>query len=1282
MNRERLTRRLAKNPFLWVVVFGTSPALGQHENSGISSARILAKRALTRVADQIAEATGRGQNTTWASQPGAVAVFSASRQPRSLYKLYSAPQMVESSLQRLAFDVPFDWDAQPERYVDLNIPRTDGGELRFPIADPRTDAEGFSYEATVSGVVSGRSDEARLPMPVTWLYVLEDGNEGYLDRNNRFVGSVMPTVENPIIGRYGFWADDNSSKINVNTASEGVYWDTPRVNTIEDRSYGRFQPINGEYQRYPGHPARVSLSSVLFPHRRYHLPGTASNLEPLSLDETKAIWDVARGISTGGSTGGTRVIETDTNTSISPAPKVISSYGDEEQIAVALPADAAERVAQGQFFLTTESRSDDTNLFGYPRISMWPMSNDRSRRTVFDQAMAAVSTINNGRYFLQRQDAYARHWEFYTSSQGRNIHLFSYLQAMTDGHVPGYSSSFAEKYGTGRFDDRDQILAQSLGYLRGINLFDGTNRRWLYTNGGRRGARTVGHGQVTGFCLCGGAADHVERWYDGRLQEPKSAGRIIGLSEIAIMLVLRAETKLADGDGNVAFIGEQDDLEEFGLWDSAHGRPVPEKKLVQMGILFEGFAPAQGWTSLRPYNTVMVSGGTGSRGEALPESFTLGGWPLSTGRPAGREYPRAIQTSNRLPNEWIAWGGYGGVRLFEKIITFEPVVTDTRDTHIDFGGSSQHDPVRIVLYDSQAAVSLNLGNSIGNIGNQIQSYLLAFPPAELPVPDWWAGPVNNSTSDWYSFEKRMKSAISDGIEHLYSPTNDVIQSLVPRHGDYRLINSWRVVSADTFVPHPDYGKTRMAHSFVGSDGPLPGATFGRELIPGADYARAVVPDLPISPDSEEFQSSAEVLARGPIDPAITGDWDSGVGPAPDGAYNNMPDDGDTRGLEGDGTPYFDPLAEQSGATAANAIPHRMALPGLMGSLSTGMRADIPWQTLLFRPAAHGTHYGAKLLPDHLWLDLFRMPVVGPTQNSDAFSTDGKVNLNYRIVPFSYIHRSTALHSALKSEKVLAIPTNAGRIYKTQITDSPWRRHIDAAETLKQWEEKFERGELFRTASEICEHYLVPEGERWQGAEAMENFWQSHKLTGDNVRERPYANLHAMLTTKSNSFEVHIVAQTIRKSPDTEADLFDSKLDAVTGEWRGSGHIDRYLDPEDEQIVDYVRDFLRINPTKLKPQGLHRITGTLQPVSDAPFAITETKYDPATNQLTITWRSNPGEIYGIELSVDRELTEWENIDPPPGQSNNPFYRGIAARGYETSHTIYVSSQTTAVRVRRR
>ena len=208
-------------------------------------------------------------------------------------------------------------------------------------------------------------------------------------------------------------------------------------------------------------------------------------------------------------------------------------------------------------------------------------------------------------------------------------------------------------------------------------------------------------------------------------------------------------------------------------------------------------------------------------------------------------------------------------------------------------------------------------------------------------------------------------------------------------------------------------------------------------------------------------------------------------------------------------------------------------------MSSGVQEGIPWRTLLFRPDPD--HFGSIDQPnqgdppDHLWMDLFWMPVVEPYAISMPAATRGKINLNTQIVPFDYIKRNTAMHALMKAERVVAIPTNAGGKYKEQNGGSDsWRSKIDAYETMKQWEDKFKENELFRSPTEVCEMYLVPEGETLgtrsgKDYPKMRKFWESHRLTGDNTKERPYANMHPRLTTKSNVYKVHMIVQTLRLS---------------------------------------------------------------------------------------------------------------------------------------------------------
>ena len=197
--------------------------------------------AVQLAVSQIRQATSRehtdGTPKPWTSQPGAIRSYSMEGDLDEVYKLYTASSMVTTE-GNMDQDVPEDWHNRLSEFVDLNHPTQENGELVYPIADPRSDAEGFEIDPNTTPL--GGSNP--LPMPVRWLYTLADGTLGHLDESLTFIpagNGPKPTPQNPIVGRFAFWVDDESSKINVNTASEGVFWDTPRADTKEDRLFSR-----------------------------------------------------------------------------------------------------------------------------------------------------------------------------------------------------------------------------------------------------------------------------------------------------------------------------------------------------------------------------------------------------------------------------------------------------------------------------------------------------------------------------------------------------------------------------------------------------------------------------------------------------------------------------------------------------------------------------------------------------------------------------------------------------------------------------------------------------------------------------------------------------------------------------------------------------------------------------------------------------------------------------------------------------------------------------------
>jgi len=337
-----------------------------------------------------------------------------------------------------------------------------------------------------------------------------------------------------------------------------------------------------------------------------------------------------------------------------------------------------------------------------------------------------------------------------------------------------------------------------------------------------------------------------------------------------------------------------------------------------------------------------------------------------------------------------------------------------------------------------------------------------------------------------------------------------------------------------------------------------------------------------------------------------GDYDVGIGTDPNGPYINKPDDGNAS-APGEGrvpyiyyTQYLIPPGETFSSPS-----RQISSPVMFGSLPTGVKAGHPWQTLLFcpNPAAHygptaAPHPGLAAPRDHLLLDLFHMPVVEPYAISEPFSTAGKVNMNAQLIPFTGIERSTALHGVLQSVKITAFNngTSGIRHYKKSGGSGAGnkgsaylctlRYPIDIPQTLRSFETRYQSaGKVFLTPSEICDIPLVPDVTTpppdptypypWPDAtpvtlENLDAFWEFHRITGDNQRENPYSLLYPRLTTRSNTYTVHLCVETLQKRRGGDPARWEEGKDRVTSRFRGAYLIERYMDPADP-IPDYVQD---------------------------------------------------------------------------------------------------------------
>lgn len=407
---------------------------------------------------------------------------------------------------------------------------------------------------------------------------------------------------------------------------------------------------------------------------------------------------------------------------------------------------------------------------------------------------------------------------------------------------------------------------------------------------------------------------------------------------------------------------------------------------------------------------------------------------------------------------------------------------------------------------------------------------------------------------------------------------DVVRTWIPTtttakgaatHGDYRLVAASGGTPV-TFELHPfgdknDEASNYMAHSIMegNRDGYIRGASLQGLSISNAvtgTYGASTAPDVP----------SHHENAR------MNGDWDNGIAGVADGPYINKPDEGNNYRAKPTDIPYYDTADQYTAIDQGMFSPNRqMPSAGVFGSLPTGVKSQAPFQTLLFRKQINATadksHIGGASSEDYRISDLFWMPAVEPYAISETLSTAGKINLNYMIMPFTYIRRATGMVAALRSEKMLVVPTADSTKYKLSTSSSiDYRKPIDINETLRAFDEKFfpasGSGSLFHSSSSFCDMYLVPQGET---QDTIKDFLSRNLVTGDNSRERTYANLLGRVTTKSNTYTVHYKVQALKKAAGSTATVWDETKDNVTGEYRGSTTIERYISPNETTIPDYA-----------------------------------------------------------------------------------------------------------------
>jgi len=1184
-----------------VVTFLSRAALERSASSGYAAAsttRTLSDSAVNLVQAQIRHATTQGGSVAWASQPGMIRTFSDLSDGAMInaYKLYSAEKLIleKPSAAELSADIPpTTWATDKAIWSDLNSPVLVDGLANYPILDPNAigEVEGFSI---VNAPTLGTSNLA--PMPVRWLYVLQSG--AIVAPAGGGDGASIPgaSKQDPIVGRIAFWTDDDTSKININTASEGTFWDTPRVNSFGDRKLAEFQPAQKEFQRYPGHPSTTSLAPVL-------LAKNGVTSEVLTKPERDALYALSPRIVGGGSDAGSVVytsgnpLPLDSDRLYASVDELIFSAGRGDQEA-SLGLDAA-KLERAKFFLSATSRAPEVTLFNTPRVAAWPIDKTDTifNRSTFDRLIAFCSTVNGRPYYFTRDDPKSASKDYEESV--RNKQLYAYLQALTSRNIPGFGGSLGTKYPTApNGSERDQILTEMFDYIRAMNLNDPLVVNNFYKRG-QYGA-LMGAGQVTPI----------------RIGNTQGFGRFPMLTEVGIQFICTA-------DGRHDPVDPVSGVVTNNAWSTSNvlenrslvSLLLPGQRRVEAMLLFEAFVPTMGWPPIHPSFTLRVKGlDTLAVTNNLVEGslFPASRLPVAGLVGSSRNIPPGNLDGGRsyggsISPRWMTAYGKSPARLGGAIpadshsvnnpiadplpeypFISDPVTVDASTGSMTFAS----DVITIEVFPGQVADVSQM--------TPVYTLQLKIDPTTVPIPQLINTNVSLSGSasplaresfwtfsavGWNSLAPTVRGRLDRanmaagqastlGMGAPFLP-QDVVRTWVPAHSDFRLLGGANSTETTVFSPIGSTAGTPMSHSF-GESGrgahflgyqPQGWSSGFNKGLANVSYNIWGVPDVAI------YSSASQ-----------SGDWDNGVALGVDGPYINKSDEGNRAPLGTSNIPYYSSEERYESSGMGQFSPNRqMPSAGMFGSLSTGLKSGQPYQTLLFRPQPSHPQ-SAQSRPgqpaDYLWTDLFWMPVVEPYAISEPFSTAGKINMNYEIMPFSYIKRATGMYALMRSERMLAINGNAGKNYKvgweSPITEN--RSAIDIPQTLYQFDSKFEKDkDVFRSPAQICDIYLVPKGQSWITSASFNqatvdvnaaNYWKTYSLTGDSTRERPYTNLLGRLTTKSNVYTVHYRVQALRQSPTSTPGAWDEQVDKVVGEFRGSTTIERYISPSDP-IPDYA-----------------------------------------------------------------------------------------------------------------
>ena len=845
----------------------------------------------------------------------------------------------------------------------------------------------------------------------------------------------------------------------------------PQSAALGDAGLGQNQPALHEFQRYPGHPATTCLSSVFgWDLSNNSGLGRASLVQAIT-NAIPRISDYANGAQPAGSlnsTMGGTVAVSGTSGVLSTDMDRLYADLDEFQFtptrvaqSMGSAAIAQEDVESCRFFLTAHSKAPELNMFGLPRVAIWPLwdQSNAAKRSTFDQEILRCATIATGTggsssdphnmaVFRNDPTTGTADWQI-----TRNPQVFGYLQKMMNTNVPGFGNSFVNKY---QAADCDQLLAEIFDYIRCTNLADNSVSNGVtatpYTVSSGNGNNT---GQVVPLQVSSSGGVSVTQ-FNGN--NPRGAGRIATVAELDLELVKvedRINPKLAETGSNTCPIVNITNAYESGSTTAIHPTNIAltPNTAVEWALIPRFFSPMAGYVGLA--NNLQMKFNF-----ATANPLKVGGSAV-----AAPATPATLIDKGRFPSSRDSdVGGNIGAVFF-----LDPAAPATNMW-----------PTGLVLVNGQTGQAMSIGGSVGwsiaapYNGNVIQSGTFTFPTVNVPIPGLaltngtWEGtfrapkytvtgstgtftyPQGNSggTASRGNLRAAKGSPWNNDQFYVFSGSTHVLRAAVATGtlnkiailGDERMIALSANLGATayglgtktsgTMPTVSDYivSSLREGDCSIGINAPTLYFSSPANGVPFSSYQFGRNTPGEMAPDIPAMSGSLQMASGIPVD------FDNGMGGIFDGPLMNKPDEGmNTGGAE---VPYIGDYQADEQITAPHPTlfsPNRqVSSPVMFGSLPVGL--DHPWRTLLFRPAtlpgyqsAAGssyTHPGNATpqtqVPDHLLLDLFWMPVVEPYGISEPFTTAGKINLNTQIAPFTYITRTTGLNGVLKSVMLTAI----------------------------------------------------------------------------------------------------------------------------------------------------------------------------------------------------------------------------------------------------------------------